>query len=121
MINFVMSLPSASGSFICERLFDNDSWNRDDEDNNDSWSEREIKRATRDCHVRLSSDEIAKGDVRSFEPTGEIPGALLRYTKLGDEQFLKAGFRLDRSAGPPGQFPGWANRAGTACLQPDSP
>ena len=64
------------------------------------WSEersaRELRRVVRDCYVELASDQISKGDLSSFEPTGEIPGSVYRATRLGDHRFVQTELVLDR-------------------------
>jgi hypothetical protein len=64
----------------------------------DSWKSdsREVKRALRDCYVRLTSDALSANDVTQFEPTGEIPGALLLHNQLGDDEFIRTAFKLDK-------------------------
>lgn len=57
---------------------------------------REVRRIARDCWVEISSDDLGKRDVREFDPTGEIPGALLRATRLGDEAWVQAGLTVER-------------------------
>jgi hypothetical protein len=46
------------------------------------------------CGVTISSTDIGPGDVKTFEAMGDIPGALLRYNRLGDDQYIRQGFKL---------------------------
>ena len=46
------------------------------------------------CEVTISSDEIRQSDLKTFEVTGQIPGALLRFARLGDDEYIKRGFTL---------------------------
>ncbi|MFQ5600365.1 MAG: hypothetical protein ACE5G2_07400, partial [Candidatus Krumholzibacteriia bacterium] len=57
---------------------------------------RAVERAVEDCSVKLSSPDVSQGDLVQFEPTGEIPGALLRYTRLGDSEYIKTGFTVSK-------------------------
>ena len=60
------------------------------------WSSNRLRRAFRDCYVQISADGMRESDAPRFQPTGEIPGALYRATGVGDEAFVRAGFRVDR-------------------------
>jgi hypothetical protein len=75
------------GDLLHGRGRDGDRW---------SWSDRDLRRLLGDCHVRLSCDDLRAGDVRQFDPDGEIPGALVRHTRLSDEQYVRTAFSLDR-------------------------
>jgi hypothetical protein len=66
-------------------LFDNEEW--DDADYDD---------LIRECHVRLNSDDVSAADVRTYDVTGEFGDPLIRYTELGDNEFIRQPFRLDR-------------------------
>lgn len=62
-----------------------------------SWSERgsrSVRRALDECFVKISADDLSKADVAQFEPTGDIAGALMQYNRLGDGEYIRAGFRL---------------------------
>jgi hypothetical protein len=59
-------------------------------------AERDYERALDDCRVELSSEELGRGDLGTFEPTGEIPGALVQRNRLGDGEVVRAAFRLDQ-------------------------
>ncbi|RKX18938.1 MAG: hypothetical protein DRP26_04315 [Candidatus Zixiibacteriota bacterium] len=48
-----------------------------------------------DCYVELSSDEISKGDIKIFDVNGDLPGALIKFNKLGDYEYVKRGFTVD--------------------------
>lgn len=65
---------------------------------NDWRGNREMQRALRDCYVRLSSDDVAASQVKVFEPSGELAGALARHAQQGDDAFVETAFRLDRPA-----------------------
>jgi hypothetical protein len=62
----------------------------------DGWSDHDLRRATRDCYVELRSNDLSKNDVKTFEPTGEIPGAIYRATRLGDGTYKQVALTLDR-------------------------
>jgi hypothetical protein len=62
----------------------------------DSDRRREIEDYLDECYVKLSSDEIKTGDFRAFDVTGDLPGALLKFNKLGDDEYIKKGFTLDK-------------------------
>lgn len=49
-----------------------------------------------DCYVRLTSNDIGPNDVRSFEVNGDMPGALIRHTKLGNDEYVRDGFTLTK-------------------------
>ncbi|HUV30340.1 MAG TPA: hypothetical protein VMY05_04510 [Acidobacteriota bacterium] len=50
-----------------------------------------------DCFVRISSDEISPGDVKTFTVTGDVPDALIRYNRLGDSESIQQGFTLEKA------------------------
>jgi len=49
-----------------------------------------------DCSVQLNSSELTPADVKKFDPTGDIPGALLAETRLGNDEYVEEGFKLDK-------------------------
>ena len=49
-----------------------------------------------DCRVTLSVRGLERDNVRNFEVTGDLPGALIRHNRLGDSSFAFSGFELDR-------------------------
>ena len=57
---------------------------------------RELERSLRDCFVRVQAASLGANEVTTFEPTGDLPGALFRATRLGDDASVQAAFRLDR-------------------------
>jgi hypothetical protein len=57
----------------------------------------EVEEDLAECFVSLSSDDV--GTVRTFEPTGELDGALIELTRLGDGAFERAGFELREEMG----------------------
>lgn len=67
---------------------------RDDKDWED-WDDRDWSSALDRCYVSLSSTELSAADVKSFEVTGELPGALVRFNALGDDENVQQGFTLD--------------------------
>lgn len=76
-------------------------WSGKDDDD-DSWFQsrrhrrerEEIEEDLAECYVQLSSDDVSR--VSTFDPTGELPGALVRLTGLGDGEVQRAAFSLDR-------------------------
>lgn len=65
----------------------------------DHWgNDRAMRRALGDCYVRLSSDDVNPAQVKTFDPTGEMPGALVRHAEQGDEAYVQTAFRLDQPA-----------------------
>ncbi len=49
-----------------------------------------------DCYVRLSSSNISSSDLKTYEVTGDVPGALVKYNQLGDEEYVERGFTLTK-------------------------
>ncbi len=58
--------------------------------------DRELEEYLDECYVELSSDEIAKDEAELFDVTGDLPGALLTFNKLGDSEYIQSGFTLDK-------------------------
>jgi hypothetical protein len=50
----------------------------------------------RDCYVTLTSDDLTSADIVRFEVDGNLPGALIRHNRLGNEQFIKSGFEISK-------------------------
>jgi hypothetical protein len=48
-----------------------------------------------ECYVRVSSDELKAADVKQFEITGGLPGALISFVSLGDDEYVHQAFTLD--------------------------
>ena len=48
-----------------------------------------------ECHVRVSSEELKAADVKPFEITGGLPGALVSFVSLGDDEYVQQAFTLD--------------------------
>ena len=67
---------------------------QDDKDWED-WDDRDWGSALDRCYVTLSSTEVGAADVKPFEVTGELPGALVRFNALGDDENVQQGFTLD--------------------------
>lgn len=64
----------------------------EDDDEDDPDYDREL----RDCFVRLESDELAAGDISTFEPTGDLPNAIISHTRLRNSEFIRTGFHFDK-------------------------
>lgn len=56
----------------------------------------ELEKLLGDCYVKISSSEISKSSINLFEVTGDLPGALLRFNKLGDSKYIQSGFSLEK-------------------------
>jgi len=69
-------------------LFDEDDWDDSDDRNYDKYLD--------DCYVRISSDEASAGDIKSFEVTGDMPGALMSFSRLGDNEYIRQAFSLKK-------------------------
>ncbi|MGH8014747.1 MAG: hypothetical protein ACREBV_00990, partial [Candidatus Zixiibacteriota bacterium] len=50
----------------------------------------------RDCFVTLTSDELTSTDISRFEVDGGLEGALVRHSRLGNDEFIKTGFELTK-------------------------
>ncbi len=74
---------------VLSDLIDNKDADWEDYDNYD-WT-----RNLDDCYVKLSSDELKATDFKAFDVTGEIPGALVAFNRLGDDENIEQGFTLD--------------------------
>ncbi|RKX26263.1 MAG: hypothetical protein DRP45_03925 [Candidatus Zixiibacteriota bacterium] len=84
------------GSWNLFGLFDG-KYNRDYDDDDDCWfDDDDFEDLVRDSYVRLSSDEISKSDIKEFDVTGEFAGALVTHNQLGDEEYIRQAFRLDK-------------------------
>ncbi|UCC44471.1 MAG: hypothetical protein JSU65_00645 [Candidatus Zixiibacteriota bacterium] len=69
----------------------------DDDWDDDEWDEYyDFDDLLRDCYVHLSSDELSKSDLQTFEVTGDLPNALLQFNKLGDDEYIRQGFSLSQ-------------------------
>ncbi|HEX2897897.1 MAG TPA: hypothetical protein VHP63_07610, partial [candidate division Zixibacteria bacterium] len=64
----------------------------------DGGSDRIRRSDVRDCFITLTSDALTAADIERFEIDGGLPGALIRLTKLEDEQYIKQGFELTKPA-----------------------
>ncbi|MBI5265970.1 MAG: hypothetical protein HY851_01945 [candidate division Zixibacteria bacterium] len=49
-----------------------------------------------DCFIRLNSTELTPADLKKFDPAGDIPGALIAETRLGNDEYIEKGFKLDK-------------------------
>jgi hypothetical protein len=61
-----------------------------------SGSSRDPQEQLDDCYVRLESSDLAATDVKRFEPTGELPGALFAAAGLGNDEYIEQAFTLDK-------------------------
>jgi len=61
----------------------------------------ELRRDVRDdldeCRVTLSADGLSHEDLRHFEVTGNLPGAIVRGNRVGNSQFRTTGLEVDRT------------------------
>lgn len=67
----------------------------DDKDDDEIGNYR-VQRHLDGCFARVSSEDLSAGDFTHFEPTGELPGALFSWTRMGDSQRAEKGLRLDK-------------------------
>jgi hypothetical protein len=74
---------------VLSDLIDNKDEDWEDQDNYD-WDRNII-----DCFVKVSSDELKPADFKAFTITGDIPGALVAFNRLGDDENVTQGFTLD--------------------------
>lgn len=49
-----------------------------------------------ECYVTISSDQLKSGDVKKFDVDGDFAGALIKFNKLRDSEYVKYGFTLDK-------------------------
>lgn len=49
-----------------------------------------------DCYVRISSDDIRPSELKTFEVDGKLPDALIRHTRLANDEYIKDGFKLSQ-------------------------
>jgi len=47
------------------------------------------------CFVRINSDELSSSDITTFEIDGSVPGALVQFNRLGDNEYVRQAFHLD--------------------------
>lgn len=62
----------------------------DDKDSDGKISRRDL----RQCYVKLNSGDLTESDIEKFEPDGGMPGALIKHTRLGNDEYIKTGFEL---------------------------
>jgi len=74
---------------LLSNLFDDE-----DEDYEDDYFD--VHDYLRDCFVRVSSDEITKADVKEFEIDGGLANALARFNRLGDDEYIRQAFTVDK-------------------------
>ncbi|MDZ4723357.1 MAG: hypothetical protein SGI97_05580 [candidate division Zixibacteria bacterium] len=55
-----------------------------------------IERYIDDCYVKISSATMGGSDVKQFEVTGDMPGALFKANRLRDSEHAQWGFTLDK-------------------------
>ncbi len=58
--------------------------------------DREWDKYIEDCHVQLSSNDISKSDFKEFDANGDLPGALIKYNRVGDSEYISTGIRLEK-------------------------
>jgi len=77
---------------ILEDVFgdEDDRW----DDAYDSWEYDDL---VEDCFIRLNSEDVSKSEIQTFDITGELPGALMLFTQLGDDEYIRQAFTLDKS------------------------
>lgn len=63
-------------------------------DNDDDWDGNDY---LDDCYIQLSSSEISSGDLKEFAVTGDFPGAMVRFNRVEDNEYLRQGFTLDKA------------------------
>ncbi len=61
-----------------------------------SGSSRSLREQLEDCYVKLESNDIAAADFKTFDPDGNIPGALIAENKMGDDEYVESAFVLDK-------------------------
>lgn len=49
-----------------------------------------------ECYVKLSSDQFGTDDLKTFNVDGDLGGALIKFNKLRDSEYVQAGFTLDK-------------------------
>lgn len=59
---------------------------------------RQLDSKLRDCYVAVLSDQADRHALKTFEVTGERPGALLRFAPMGDNEYKEQGFELTQPA-----------------------
>lgn len=69
-----------------------------DDEENDDWADDyyDVRDYLRDCYVTVSSNEITKADVREFEVDGGLENALARFNRLGDDEYVRQAFTVDK-------------------------
>lgn len=61
-----------------------------------SGSSRSLREQLDECYVKLESNDISPTDFKSFDPDGNIPGALIKANQLGDDEYIEEAFTLDK-------------------------
>jgi hypothetical protein len=64
------------------------SWNRDS---------RRLEDALEECKVVVSAEGVSRSDLSFFEPDGKLAGSLVHFGRLGDEESVRAAFRLKKA------------------------
>jgi hypothetical protein len=59
-------------------------------------SSRHLDRELRNCYINVLSDELTRHQVKTFEVTGKMDDALLQFNAMGDDEYIKQGFKLSR-------------------------
>jgi hypothetical protein len=55
---------------------------------------KEFDRQLRTCYVAVTSDQLDRHAVTTFEVTGERPHSLIRFAPMGDDEYKEQGFEL---------------------------
>jgi hypothetical protein len=61
-----------------------------------SGSSRSLREQLEDCYVKLESNDIGAAEFKTFDPEGNIPGALIAANQVGDDEYLEKAFTLDK-------------------------
>jgi len=65
-------------------------------DSDDDYEDWEYDDYIHDCYVRISSDDLTSDNVKEFDVTGNLPDALIRYNGLGDSEYIRRAFTLEK-------------------------
>ncbi len=69
----------------------------EDDDYDNDWDYSDWERDLEDCYVRLTSEELTAADVVDFDVTGRRPDALVAFIQLGDDEYVRQGFKVDQA------------------------
>ncbi len=62
----------------------------------DDYDDYNYDEYVRDCYVRISSDEVSRDGIKIFTVTGDLPNALIKHNCLGDSEYIRQGFSLEK-------------------------